>query len=136
MLIVFFDAKGVVHKEFVPAGNAAYYKTVLERLRQRVQRVRTDIAYKRVLHHDNAPAHTALLVCEFLAKVRVATLPHPPYSPDLAPVDFFVSQGENGSQVNVTPHGFISFNVALKSIDSNSVYQLVAVLFIAPDKFS
>ncbi|KAL1129330.1 hypothetical protein AAG570_013859 [Ranatra chinensis] len=35
-LIVFFDAKGVVHKEFLPQGqtiNAAYYEDVLERLR-------------------------------------------------------------------------------------------------------
>ena len=43
MLIVFFDAKGVVHKEFVPQGqtvNAAYYVDVQERLRKRVIRVR------------------------------------------------------------------------------------------------
>ena len=45
----------------------------------------------RELHHDNAPCHTALLVREFLAKHRVTTLPHPPpYSPDMAPPDFFL----------------------------------------------
>ena len=38
------------------------------RLRKGVQRVRTDIADDWVLHHDNAPAHTALSVREFLAK--------------------------------------------------------------------
>jgi len=31
-----------------------------KRLRKWVQRVRTDIADDWVLHHDNAPAHTAL----------------------------------------------------------------------------
>jgi len=42
----------------------------LERLRKRVQRVRTDIADDWVLHHDNAPAHTALAIREFLAKKK------------------------------------------------------------------
>ena len=33
-----------------------------KRLRKRIQRVRTDIADDWVLHHDNAPAHTALSI--------------------------------------------------------------------------
>ena len=43
-----------------------------------------------LLHHDNAPAHTSLVVREFLTKNNVATVPHPAYSPDLAPCDFYV----------------------------------------------
>ena len=46
MIIVFFESRGIVHKEFVPSGqtvNHAFYKDVLERLRKRVQRVRRDI---------------------------------------------------------------------------------------------
>lgn len=81
MLIVFFDSKGVVHKEFVPQGqtvNAAYYVDVLERLRKRVVRTRKDISATWQLHHDNAPCHNALRVREFLAKHQVPTLPHPP----------------------------------------------------------
>ena len=42
MIIVFFDSRGIVHKEFVPPGqivNHAFYKDVLERLRKPVQRV-------------------------------------------------------------------------------------------------
>jgi len=42
------------------------------------------------LHHNNAPAHTALSICQFLAERNIATLEHPPYSPDLAPCDFFL----------------------------------------------
>jgi len=56
----------------------------------RVQRVLTDIAVDWVLHHDNAPAHTALSIREFLAKENIHVLPHPPYSPDLAPCDFYL----------------------------------------------
>lgn len=42
------------------------------------------------LHHDNAPTHTAKLTQEYLERNGVTVLPHPPYSPDLAPADFFL----------------------------------------------
>jgi len=70
--------------------NHACYKDVLEQLRKWVQRVRTDIADDWVLHHDNAPPHTALSIREFLAKKSIPVLPHPPYSPGLAPCDFYL----------------------------------------------
>jgi len=73
MLIYFFDCQGVVHKEFVPQGqtvNKQHYREVLERLRKRVHRVRPEIAATWMLHHDNAPCHTAISVNEFLAKKR------------------------------------------------------------------
>ncbi len=65
IIIACFDSCCIVHKEFVPPGltvNHAFYKDVLERLRKRVQQVRTDIADDWLLHHDNAPAHTALSI--------------------------------------------------------------------------
>jgi len=43
MLVIFFDWQGVIHKEFVPEGktiNAVYYKGVMERLLNRIRRVR------------------------------------------------------------------------------------------------
>jgi len=86
----FFVSHGIVHKEFVPPGqtvNHAFYKDLSERLRKRVRRVRTDTADDWVLHHDNAPAHTALWIREFLAKKSIPVLSHPPYSPDLTPCD-------------------------------------------------
>ena len=66
MLIGFFDQKGIVHKEFVPpgqTGNAAFYVQVLKRLRENVGRKRPDQWRNNtwLLHHDNAPAHAALL---------------------------------------------------------------------------
>jgi len=93
MIIVFSDSRGIVHKEFVPPGqtvNHAFYKYVLERLRKGVQRVRADIVDDWVLHHDNAPAHTALSIREFLAKKNIPVLPNYPYSPDLASCNFYL----------------------------------------------
>ena len=43
-----------------------------------------------ILHHDNAPAHTALSVKEFLATKQITVLEHAAYSPDIAPKDFFL----------------------------------------------
>nr|XP_038028842.1 peptidase inhibitor R3HDML-like [Anas platyrhynchos] len=63
---------------------------VFRRLRKRIARVRPAIVNNWRLHHDNAPSHTAFRVVEYLAQHKVATLPQPPYSPDLALPDFFL----------------------------------------------
>ena len=42
------------------------------------------------LIHDNAAAHKCALVQDFLKEEHVTQLPHPPYSPDLSPCDFFL----------------------------------------------
>jgi histone-lysine N-methyltransferase SETMAR len=41
-----------------------------------------------IVHHNNAPEHTAVSIQEFLAEKKIPMIPHPPYSPDLAPCDF------------------------------------------------
>jgi histone-lysine N-methyltransferase SETMAR len=65
---------------------------VLKRLREKVRRKLPELFdnNSRILHHDNAPAHTALLVREFLATKQVTVLEHPAFSSDLAPSDFFL----------------------------------------------
>jgi len=95
MLICFFDARGIVHKEFVPPGqtvNQTFYLAVLKRLRDAVRLKCPDLwqSGEWWFHHDNAPAHTALSVRQFLTKNGMTPLTHPPYSPDLAPCDFFL----------------------------------------------
>lgn len=83
----------IVHKEFVPQGqtvNQHFYREVLEKLRKRVIRVRPNIKNNWVLHHDNAPCHTAISINEFLASKNIPVAPQPPYSPDLSPCDFFL----------------------------------------------
>ena len=39
-------------------------------------------------HLDNAPVHNSILVTDYLTKMGINTVPHPPYSLDLAPCDF------------------------------------------------
>lgn len=95
MLIAFFDVRGIVHCEFLPQGqtvNQHVYKEVLRRLLRAVREKRRELwqGNSWLLHHDNAPAHNALSIREFLAKKNIAVLEQPPYSPDLAPCDFFL----------------------------------------------
>jgi hypothetical protein len=95
MLIVFSDIQGIVHKEFLPPGqtvNGKFYCEVLKWLRGGIQRKRPG-KWKNnnwFLCHDNAPAHTSLIVQQFLTSKNITVILHPPYSPDLAPSDFFL----------------------------------------------
>jgi histone-lysine N-methyltransferase SETMAR len=96
MLIFFFDSQGLVHKEFVPQGKivkAGFYKGVMDCLLKRIQRVRPGAFCSRdfFLLHDNAPAHKAASVCQFLTpKMLQPFITTPPYSPDLSPSDYFL----------------------------------------------
>jgi hypothetical protein len=42
------------------------------------------------LLHDNAPAHKAASVYQFLTPKNVTNLYHPPHSPDVSPPDYFL----------------------------------------------
>ncbi|UYV73990.1 JRKL, partial [Cordylochernes scorpioides] len=95
LLPVFFDCRGVVHHEFLPQGrtvNKEYYLQVMRNLREVIRQKRPDLWKNKnwLLHHNNASAHTSLLVRDFLAKNNTLMMPQPPYSPDLAPCDFFL----------------------------------------------
>jgi hypothetical protein len=84
-----------VYHEFLPERqtmNQTVYITVLQCLRDAVCRKWPHKWSSGVwlLHHDNAPCHAALSVREFLAKHSIPVVPHPPYSPDLAPCNFFL----------------------------------------------
>ena len=95
MLIVFFDVHGIVHLEFLAQGqtiNQNVYKDVLRRLMRSVKEKRRELWETKswLLHHDNAPAHNASSIRQFLAENNIAVLEQPPYSPNLAPCDFFL----------------------------------------------
>jgi transposase len=95
LLIVFFDIRGIVHTQLASEGqtmNAEFYCNVLHCLREDIRRKRPALwrAGDWLLHADNAPSHRALVMREFLAHSSIMTYLHPPYSPDLAPCDFFL----------------------------------------------
>ena len=105
MIVTLFDSESLVHKQWIPEGQTVtkdvYLDVYLDVLRALLCR---SIMLKRperwrkqdfILHHNNAPAHTAIKVTEFLAKNGTPVAPYPPYSPDLAPNDFFLFPDSN-----------------------------------------
>jgi len=67
-------------------------RTLLQLLMCHTERKRPELwcAGNRLLHDDNTPSYSALATREFLAHNCIITCPHPLYSPDLAPCDFFL----------------------------------------------
>ena len=41
-------------------------------------------------HQGNAPVHNSILITDYLTKMDTKTVPQPPYSPNLAPCDFWL----------------------------------------------
>ncbi len=95
MLIVFWNVQGVIHKEFVPDGKGVdrhVYLCTMRELWEKLHRRCPQLWRMQSfwLHHDGAPAHQADIVVNFLQADNTKILPHPPYSLDLAPSDFFL----------------------------------------------
>ena len=83
--------KGVVHMEFLKQEhtvNFEKYISTLRTLKARLRRVRS--GRDSILRHDNARPHTSRQTQDALAQLKLPALPHPAYSPDLAPSDYFL----------------------------------------------
>ena len=86
MLSVWWGANGIIHWEILPNGctiTADLYCQQLNRIAEKLKGKQDRIYYL----HDNAGRHVAKSTCEKLLKLGWITIPHPPYSPDLAPTD-------------------------------------------------
>ncbi|KOX79266.1 Histone-lysine N-methyltransferase SETMAR, partial [Melipona quadrifasciata] len=59
--------------------------------------------------HDNARLHVAAVILQKLNELGYETLPHPPpYSSDLFPTDFHISQRINCLKTKLTRQSFLS----------------------------
>jgi hypothetical protein len=95
MLIIFFDSPRrsaqKIHTRGKKKVNAEFYTGVMDHLK-RIQQVRPAAFCSQdfFLLHNNAPAHKATNVCQFLNQKNITTLYYPLYSPDLFPPDNFL----------------------------------------------
>lgn len=91
---VFWDAQGIIFIDYLEKGqtiNSDYYIALLERLKDEITKKRPHLKKKKVLfHQDNAPCHKSMKTMAKLHELGYELLPHPPYTPDLAPSDFFL----------------------------------------------
>lgn len=92
MVATFFTING--HIATIPlierrTVNSAWYCTI--GLPEVFRKMRSINGRRRIiLHHDNASSHTSHETMDYLATQNVELMGHPPYSPDLAPNDFFL----------------------------------------------
>lgn len=94
MLCIWWDQLGVVYYELLNPSETitgALYRTQLMRLSRALKEKRPQY-YSRhekiILLHDNARPHVAAPVKKYLETLDWEVLPHPPYSPDIAPSDY------------------------------------------------
>ncbi|GFV80958.1 hypothetical protein TNCV_2269421 [Trichonephila clavipes] len=86
----FEKLSGVLYTEFLTKGltvNSDRYCAILRSLKQRIHRI---ISERNVflLHHGNARPHCSAQTQDVMAKLIFTVVPQPPYSPDLAPLNF------------------------------------------------
>nr|CAD45368.1 transposase [Bythograea thermydron] len=94
MATIFWDAEGVLLVDFLLRGSTItgeYYDGVLGRLRDSIrQKRRGKLTRGILLLHDNTPVRKARRAQAALRDCGFEQLNHPPYSPDLAPSDYFL----------------------------------------------
>lgn len=96
MLCIWWDQLGVVYYELLNPSETitgALYRTQLMRLSRALKEKRPQY-YSRhekiILLHDNARPHVAAPVKKYLETLDWEVLHHPPYSPDIAPSDYYL----------------------------------------------
>jgi len=94
---IFWDQDGILLIDYLPKDqtiNAEYYSSLLVQLKGILKEKRCRKVTKGVLFlHDNAPAHRTLATQRKLAYLGFRCLDHPPYSLDLAPLDYHLFPG-------------------------------------------
>ena len=94
MAIVFWDAKGVIMLDFLPKRSTiteVYYANLLDQLRTAIREKRRGKLSKGVLlQQDNTRVHICKVAMDAVERNGYELIPHPAYSPDLAPSDFFL----------------------------------------------
>lgn len=92
MLSIFWDANGVLSMDFADKHttiNAKYYSDLIVAARRERRKSK---GLPLWFLHDNAPVHTAAISRAAIDNSGFTPLYHAPYSPDLAPSDFWLFQ--------------------------------------------
>ena len=94
MVFSFFDAAGIIYQHYASLGaklNAVYLTNGMGKFLRTFRSKRPLQAKKKsILFWDNSALHIAKVTLDFLELHAIETTPHAPYSPDLAPADFFL----------------------------------------------
>jgi histone-lysine N-methyltransferase SETMAR len=93
LLCVWWDICGIIHFELMPQGRtitADIYCDQLDRLNEALKAKRPALMNRKgvILQQDNARPHSAQITQKKIRQLDWEVLPHPAYSPDVAPSDY------------------------------------------------
>ena len=121
MLCIWWDQQGVVYYELLQPGETItgeVYRRQLMRLSRALKEKRPETVTRHnkvILQHDNARPHVAKPVKTYLETLKWEVLPHPPYSPDVAPSDYYLFRS---MQHGLVDQHFTNFGEVKNWIDS------------------
>jgi hypothetical protein len=94
LLTVFFSGSRVWSTIYNDRGqmmsSGVFVDDVLPDIDANICEADDEIQEPVLVHFDNAPSHRSKLTQAAMKKHRFVLVPHPPYSPDLAPADFYL----------------------------------------------
>lgn len=96
LLCIWWDSKGPLYYELLKPGETITgerYRQQLIKLNRALKEKRPEFHQRHdkvIFQHDNARPHVAIPVQNYLGNINWEVLPHPPYSPDLAPSDYYL----------------------------------------------
>ena len=94
MASVFWDAHELIFIDYIEKGRTitgVYYDALLNRLVDEIRKKRPHLKKKKILFHDdNVLSHTSKTAKAKKHELGFESLPHPPFSLDLAPSDFYL----------------------------------------------
>lgn len=120
MLCVWWDWLGILYYELLPTNktiNSEKYCLQLDELNNQLERKRPALVNRKgvVFHQDNARPHVSLTTKKKCLELGWEMLPHPPYSPDLAPTDFHLFRSLQNS---LNGKNFISLDDIKSHLDN------------------
>ena len=95
MLCIRWDWKGDLYYELLPENqtiNFNKYCSQLDQLKAALDKKCPELVNRKciIFHQDNARLHVSLMTRQKLVQLGWEVLIHPPYSPDIAPLDFYL----------------------------------------------
>lgn len=95
LLCVWWDRAGVIYKEYLKSGQTmdseVYCRMLMNVQDQLLKNRRRLVTMKGVLfHQDNARPHVSSETKNFLKELGWDLMAHPPWSPDIAPSDYYL----------------------------------------------
>lgn len=121
MLCIWWDQRGVIYYELLKPNETITgerYRTQLMRLTRALKEKRPEYGDRHdkiIFLHDNARPHVAKPVKTYIETTKWEVLPHPPYSPDIAPSDYHLFRSMSHG---LSEEHFTSYEDCKKWVDS------------------